>query len=67
MTKHIELNTFIKIKGIATTGGYAKLLIRSGKVQVNRKVETRNKRKLIPGDEVTFEDQTFTITDDMIR
>jgi ribosome-associated protein len=48
----IELNAFMKQKGLAATGGQAKLLIRSGRVFVNGVVETRNKRKLRPGDVV---------------
>ena len=49
---YIELNSFLKIKGISPTGGQAKLLIRSGAVKVNGEVETRNKKKLHTGDVV---------------
>jgi ribosome-associated protein len=59
---YIELNTFIKMKGLAPTGGQAKLLIRSGKVLVNGGVELRNKRKLRKGDMVEVSNQTFTVS-----
>ncbi|MBN2567560.1 RNA-binding S4 domain-containing protein [Candidatus Woesearchaeota archaeon] len=54
--EHIELNAFLKTRGIVPTGGQAKLLIRSGGVRVNGKVETRNKRKLRRGDRVDVGD-----------
>jgi ribosome-associated protein len=61
MTKYIELNTFLKIKGLADTGGKSKVLIRSDKVKVNDVVETRNKRKLFAGDKVEYEGQKFVV------
>lgn len=59
---YIELNTFVKIKGFATTGGQAKLLIRSGVVKVNREVETRNKKKLREGDIVEYEGNRLDVS-----
>ena len=58
----IELNAFIKQKCLATTGGQAKLLIRSGKVLVNGQVETRNKRKLRAGDKVRVEEKEWAVS-----
>ena len=52
INKHVELNTFLKIKHLASTGGQVKLLIRSGQVSVNGQVENRNRRKLVKGDVV---------------
>ncbi len=57
----IELNAFIKSKGLATTGGRAKLLIRSGVVKVNGEVETRNRKKLLPGDKVEVNGRLFIV------
>jgi ribosome-associated protein len=57
----IELNAFIKQKCLATTGGQAKLLIRSGKVLVNSVVETRNKRKLHKGDKVCVGENEWVV------
>jgi ribosome-associated protein len=64
---YIELNTFLKIKGFASTGGQAKQLIRSEAVKVNGEVETRNKKKLAKGDKVEFEGQSITVESSDIR
>ncbi len=48
----IKLDQFLKFQGIVESGGEAKLLIRSGAVRVNGKVETRRGRKLELGDVV---------------
>lgn len=61
MGSYIELNAFLKLKGFASTGGQAKQLIRSEAVLVNGDVETRNKKKLIVGDDVQVEDSTITV------
>lgn len=59
---YIELNAFIKLKGLAPTGGQAKLLIRSGAVLVNGAVETRNKKKLREGDVVRVAEKEWKVT-----
>ena len=65
--KFIELNTFIKIKNLSTTGGQAKVLIRSGAVKVNGETETRNKKKLVVGDKVEVDGKTFILKDEEIK
>jgi len=64
---YIELNSFLKIKNLATTGGQAKILIRSEKVLVNGIVETRNRRKLVAGDKVTIENKTLVVEEAVVR
>lgn len=64
---YLELNSFLKIKNLATTGGQAKVLIRSEKVLVNEVVETRNRRKLVAGDKVTIENKTYVVEEPMMR
>ncbi len=62
----IRLDQFLKRCGVAT-GGQAKLLIQSGEVLVNNEVETRRRRKLRAGDEVSLGDDVFVVapnTDD---
>jgi len=62
----IRLDQFLKRCGVAT-GGQAKLLIQSGEVLVNNEVETRRRKKLRAGDEVSFGDDVFVVapnTDD---
>lgn len=64
---YIELNNFLKALRLASTGGQAKLWIRSGAVKVNGAVETRNKKKLAPGDAVEFEGKTYAVTDELAK
>jgi ribosome-associated protein len=62
----IRLDQFLKRCGVAT-GGQAKLLIQSGEVLVNDEVETRRRKKLRAGDEVSLGDDVFVVapnTDD---
>lgn len=47
--------------GIVPTGGQAKLMIQGGDVQVNGMLETRRGRRLVPGDKITIEGQTFEV------
>jgi ribosome-associated protein len=61
MADYIELNSFLKAKQVAATGGTAKLLIRGGVVKVNGEVETRNKRKLHSGDKVECQGKHFVV------
>ena len=64
---YIELNSFLKIKNQATTGGQAKILIRSGTVLVNGQVETRNRKKLIVGDQVTINNTVLVVEKEVVR
>ncbi|NEQ95826.1 MAG: RNA-binding S4 domain-containing protein [Cyanothece sp. SIO2G6] len=57
----IKLDQFLKLKGLASTGGQAKLLIQSGEVEVNDAMELRRGRKLVSGDTVTVGDQTYLV------
>jgi len=67
LIKHIELNTFLRLNGVAGTGGSVKLIIRSGSVMVNGDIETRNKRKLHAGDAVEYLGKKFEVREDMIK
>lgn len=57
----IQLDQFMKLAGMVGTGGQAKLVIQNGEVLLNGVVETRRKKKLKAGDEVTFEGQTLIV------
>jgi ribosome-associated protein len=48
----IALGAFLKLAGVAGTGGHAKVIIQSGDVTVGGEVETRRGRTLQPGDVV---------------
>jgi ribosome-associated protein len=61
-TEHdsLRLDQFLKLRGIAESGGQAKLLIQGGEVQVNGEVETRRRRKLVVGDVVEVEGKAYS-------
>ncbi len=57
----IQLDQFLKITGLAETGGQAKVLVQGGKVTVNGEVDTRRGRKLKLGDEVSVDGKSATV------
>ena len=50
----MKLDQFLKWSNIVSTGGEAKILIKSGQVSVNGEIEKRRGRKLNTGDVVKF-------------
>ena len=50
----MKLDQFLKWKNLVSSGGEAKIIIKSGYVKVNGVIETRRGRKLIKGDKVIF-------------
>jgi ribosome-associated protein len=65
--RYIELNAFICLNRLATTGGRAKLLIKSGNVSVNEKKETRNKRKLHANDIISYMGKNYVVKAEVCR
>ncbi|MGV8141692.1 MAG: RNA-binding S4 domain-containing protein [Candidatus Woesearchaeota archaeon] len=59
--KYIELNVFIRLQGLASTGGQAKILIRSGVISLNGTPETRNKKKLYDNDIVEVDGKKYFV------
>ncbi len=57
----VRLDQFLKLCGIAGTGGQAKLLIQNGEVLVNGELETKRRRKLVGGDVVEFEGNNYPV------
>jgi ribosome-associated protein len=57
----IDLDNLIKNAGWAPHGAAAKELIRQGAVRVNGQPESRVRRKLRPGDTVTFQGHTILL------
>jgi ribosome-associated protein len=49
----ITLGQFVKLSGLAATGGDAKRLVASSQVMLNGHIETRRGHRLSPGDVVT--------------
>ena len=50
----MKLDQFLKWQNIVSSGGEAKIIIKSGSVKVNGQIETRRGRKLSKGDKVMF-------------
>ena len=50
----MKLDQFLKWHNIASSGGEAKIFIKSGQVKVNGKIELKRGRKLVKGDKVMF-------------
>ena len=57
----ICLDQYLKLHGIAETGGQAKILIQSGEVKLNGVVETRRRKKLAAGDVIEIGGQRWTV------
>jgi len=50
----MKLDQFLKWQNLVSSGGEAKIIIKSGSVKVNGEIETRRGRKLKRGDKVMF-------------
>ncbi len=57
----IELCQFIKFGGLADSGGAAKQLVAEGGVLLNGVTETRKRKQLVAGDQVTVAGQTIVV------
>ncbi len=57
----LRLDQFLKFRGIADTGGQAKLMVQGGEVQVNGQPETRRRRKLVAGDVVEVHGKAYPL------
>ncbi|NEO84509.1 MAG: RNA-binding S4 domain-containing protein [Spirulina sp. SIO3F2] len=57
----IKLDQFLKLKGVAATGGQAKMMIQDGIVTVNGETETRRGKKLRTGDRVVVNEEVFVV------
>jgi len=60
----IHLDQFLKLQGLVSTGGHAKMLIQGGEVKVNGQVETRRRRQLRIGDVVEALGETIPVESD---
>lgn len=57
----IKLGQAMKLAGLVENGAMAKEVIQDGQVKVNGETDLRRGRKLVPGDVVSFENETFVI------
>ncbi len=60
----ICLDQFLKLAGVCGTGGQAKVRIQAGEVLVNGRVETKRRRKLVPGDIVICDNEQIVVESD---
>ncbi len=58
---YIKLGQALKLAGIVGSGTDAKYVIQDGLVEVNGEVDLRRGRKLVPGDVVSFQGESFKI------
>ena len=61
---YIRLGQALKLAGRVGSGVDAKIVIQDGQVRVNGQVETQRGKKLVAGDQVEFEGNTFEIMRD---
>ena len=57
----IELHKILKFHGLVASGGEAKQVIDSGLVKVNKHLEMRKRRKMLAGDNIEFDSQTYEL------
>jgi len=57
----IELYKVLKLEGLVSSGGAAKMEIADGRVLLNGKVETQKRKKIVSGDIIGYEDEKVLI------
>ena len=57
----IKLGQALKLAGLVESGVEAKEVIQNGLVKVNGEVDTRRGKKLVVGDEVHFDGNSFVV------
>ena len=60
--EYVELNSLLKLTGLCSSGGIAKMMIAEGNVLVDGQVELRKRCKIRSGQQVEFDGQQITIT-----
>ncbi|MCP9774341.1 RNA-binding S4 domain-containing protein [Cyanobium sp. WAJ14-Wanaka] len=58
----MKLDQFLKLQGLVSTGGEAKLRIQRGDVRVNGSIDTRRGRQLCLGDAVEIDGRELLVT-----
>ena len=57
----IKLGQALKLAGLVESGVDAKFVVQDGQVLVNGEVETQRGKKLVEGDKVSFDGNTFVV------
>lgn len=58
----VELYKVLKFEGLTISGGEAKSVIANGEVRVNGQIETRKRKKILPGDIIHFDQHELRIS-----
>jgi len=58
----IELYKILKFENMVESGGEAKFIIAEGHVQVNGRVETRKRKKIVSGDIIEYGGEKIQIS-----
>lgn len=57
----VELFKILKFEGLVGSGAEAKIVIADGLVSLNGLLETQKRKKVVAGDTITFNQETFSI------
>lgn len=57
----VELYKILKFEGMVASGGEGKVVVAAGQVQVNGKVETQKRKKIVAGDTIEFNNEKISI------
>jgi len=60
-TEFIKLDSLLKLSGMVSTGGEAKILIQEGEVLVNEEPCLQRGKKIRPGDKVILADTEISV------
>ena len=60
-SEYIRLQDLLKLSGLCSTGGMAKIVIQNGEVELNGEVCTMRGKKLRSGDRVSYENTTIEV------
>jgi ribosome-associated protein len=60
-TPYIELDKLLKRENLCASGGEARFVISEGMVLLNNQVEMRKRKKIYPGDLVTFQGESLRV------
>ncbi|MEA4920501.1 MAG: RNA-binding S4 domain-containing protein [Clostridiaceae bacterium] len=61
-TPFIKLDSFLKLSNFVSSGGEAKAFIQEGKVAINEEICLQRGKKIYPGDKVSYNGQTVTVS-----
>ncbi len=58
----VELFKVLKFEGLSESGGQAKAMIADGLVKLNGEVEIRKRKKVVSGDIIEFDGQSYAVS-----